>query len=100
MDRERPLYTLKFLGQAVDDLKRIDRAHQKIIKAKLQILAANPHALKNNIRRLSSTEDNIFRLRIGAYRVIFKQDQSELVILVIRIGHRKDIYAKTGTNIG
>ncbi|MFC2142382.1 type II toxin-antitoxin system RelE/ParE family toxin [Acidobacteriota bacterium] len=94
------MYTLKFLGQAVDDLKRIDRAHQKIIKAKLGILAANPLALKNNIRRLSGTDGAIFRLRVGSYRVIFQKERVELVILIIRIGHRKDIYAKTDANIG
>jgi len=99
MDRERSLYTLKFLGQAGEDLKRIDRAQQKIIKAKLEILAANPLALKNHIRRLSGTSENIFRLRVGSYRVIFKKEQAELIILVIRIGHRKNIYAKTDDNI-
>ncbi len=93
------MYTLKFLGQAVDDLKRIDLAHQKIIKAKLKILAENPLALKNNIRRLSGTGEAIFRLRVGAYRVIFKKEKADLVILVIRIGHRKNIYAKTDENI-
>ena len=45
------MYKLKFLGKALEDLKRIDRAHQKIIKAKLLILAKNPAALKNNIKK-------------------------------------------------
>ncbi len=93
------MYSLKLLGQAVDDLKRIDRAHQKIIKAKLKILADNPLALKNNIGRLSGTGEMIFRLRVGTYRVIFKKEQAELIILIIRIGHRKNIYAKTDENI-
>jgi len=93
------MYSLKLLGRAVDDLKRIDRAHQKIIKAKLKILAENPLALKNNIRRLSGTGEAIFRLRVGAYRVIFKKEQAELIIVIIRIGHRKKIYTKTDENI-
>jgi mRNA interferase RelE/StbE len=96
MNQERPLHTLRFLGKAVEDLKRIDRAHQKIIKAKLEILAENPLALKNNIQRLSDTDEEIYRLRVGSYRVIFKKEQAELVILIIRIGHRKDTYDKTG----
>jgi mRNA interferase RelE/StbE len=93
------MYGLKFLEQAVEDLKRIDRAHQKIIKAKLKILAENPLALKNNIRRLSGTGETIFRLRVGTYRVIFKKEQAELIILIIRIGHRKNIYAKIEKDI-
>ena len=86
------MYQLVFLNKALDELKKIDRARQKIIKAKLLILARNPAALKNNIRRLSGPEEAIYRLRIGAYRVIFKKDEARLMILVIRVGHRCEVY--------
>lgn len=85
------MYELKFLGRAMDDLKRIDKPHQKIIKEKLLILADNPEALKNNIKRLAADED-FFRLRVGSYRVIFKKENRRLLILIVRIGHRKEIY--------
>lgn len=85
------MYELKFLGRALDDLKRIDRAHQRIIKEKLLILAEHPEALKNNIKRLAAGED-LFRLRVGGYRVIFKKEDRRLIILIVRIGHRKEIY--------
>lgn len=87
------MYKLIFLDRAMDELRKIDRARQKIIKAKLLILAKNPAALKNNIRRLSGPEEALYRLRIGAYRVIFKKDEAHLVILVVRVGHRREIYA-------
>ena len=86
------MFKLRFLGRAVDDLGRIDRPRQKIIKEKLLILAENPEALKNNIQRLSGTDMDLFRLRVGSYRVIFKKDKKELVIIVVRIGHRKEVY--------
>jgi len=86
------LFKLRFLGRAVDDLGRIDRPHQMIIKEKLLILAGNPEALKNNIKRLSGTDQELYRLRVGSYRVIFKKDMRELVIIVVRVGHRKEIY--------
>jgi mRNA interferase RelE/StbE len=86
------LYKLKFLESAVDDLQRINRPHQKIIKAKLLILAENPGALKNNIKRLAGSKENLYRLRVGDYRVIFKKEEKQLVILIVRIGHRKEIY--------
>jgi mRNA interferase RelE/StbE len=85
------VYKLEFLGKARDDLKRIDRAHQRIIKEKLLILAENPEALKNNIKKLSAEED-IYRLRVGSYRVIFRKEERRLVVLILRIGHRKEIY--------
>ncbi len=87
-------YRIVFLDKALDEFKKIDRARQKIIKAKLMILAKNPAALKNNIKRLSGPDDAIYRLRVGAYRVLFKKDESRLVILVVRIGHRREIYSE------
>ncbi len=86
------MYKLKFLGKALDDLKKIDRAHQKIIKEKLLLLAKNPQVLKNNIKKLSGTKNDYFRLRIGKYRVIFKKNQKQLIIIIVRIGHRKEVY--------
>jgi mRNA interferase RelE/StbE len=86
------LYQLVFLDRALNELKKIDRARQKIIKAKLSILAANPAALKNNIRRLSGPDEALYRLRIGSYRVIFKKDETRLIILVVRVGHRGEVY--------
>jgi mRNA interferase RelE/StbE len=87
------LYTLCFLGKALDDLQRIERPFRLIIKEKLQILAKNPMALKNNIKRLSGKDEELYRLRIGKHRVIFKKENKTLLILIIRVGHRKDIYS-------
>jgi len=89
------VYRIQFLDRALADLKKIDRPHQRIIKAKLVLLAENPEALKNNIRRLASGED-LFRLRAGSYRIIFKKDERRLLILIVRIGHRKEIYLSFG----
>jgi mRNA interferase RelE/StbE len=86
------MYKLKFLDKALADLKKIDRAHQKIIKEKLLILAKNPSALKNNIKKIGGAKDKLYRLRIGSYRVLFKKEKERLVIIVVRIGHRKEIY--------
>ena len=90
--RNIELYKLKFLGKALEDLKKIDLPHQKIIKEKLIILAQNPGLLKNNIKKLSATKENFYRLRVGSYRIIFKKEEKELLIIIIRIGHRKEIY--------
>lgn len=86
------MYKLRFLGRAIDDLSRIDRAHQKIIKEKLLILAEDPEALKNNIKRLKGDLEDLYRLRVGRYRIVFRKNGKGLVILIVRIGHRKDIY--------
>ncbi len=86
------MYTLKFLGKALQDLKKIDLPFQKIIKEKLLILAENPAMLKNNIKKLAGTKEDYYRLRVGSYRIIYEKRNKELIILIIRIGHRKEIY--------
>ena len=86
------MYKLEFLRKAVDDLKKIDKANQKVIKGKLLILAKNPLALKNNIKLIGDKEEKLYRLRVGSYRVIFKRKEKELIIIIVRIGHRKEIY--------
>jgi mRNA interferase RelE/StbE len=86
------MYKLRFLDKAFDDLKKIDKPHQVIIKEKLSILAKNPSVLSNNIKKISGTKEKLYRLRIGSYRVIFKKEKDKLIIIVIRIGHRKEIY--------
>lgn len=85
------MYTLKFLGKAVQDLQRIDVPFQKIIKEKLLILAENPDALKNNIVKLAGTKEDYCRLRVGNYRVVYEKREKEFIILIIRIGHRREI---------
>ena len=40
--------------------------------------------------------EDLYRLRVGSYRIIFKRDGKELVILIVRIGHRKEIYVEFG----
>jgi mRNA-degrading endonuclease RelE of RelBE toxin-antitoxin system len=59
------VYELRFLGRALDDLSKIDRPHQRIIKQKLLILAEDPEALKNNIKRLHADAEGLYRLRIA-----------------------------------
>jgi mRNA interferase RelE/StbE len=86
------MYKLRFLDKALDDFKKIDKPHQMIIKEKLSILAKNPSVLSNNIKKISGTKEKLYRLRIGSYRVIFKKEKDKLIIIVIRIGHRKEIY--------
>lgn len=86
------MYELKFLGRALQDLKKIDLPHQKIIKGKLLILAENPEILKNNIKKLAGTKEDYYRLRVGNYRIIFEKRDNDLIILIIRIGHRAEVY--------
>jgi len=86
------MYELKFLGKVLQDLKKIDFPNQKIIKEKLLILAENPEVLKNNIKKLAGVKEDYYRLRVGNYRIIYEKRDNDLIILIIRIGHRGEVY--------
>ncbi len=86
------MYTLLFDRKAVKELSKIDKPFQRIIKGKIELLASNPEVLKNDIKAVKGKVSNLYRLRVGNYRVIYRQDNDKLIILIVRIGHRKDIY--------
>lgn len=86
------MYKLEFLPGAVKDLKKLDFVAQKIIKNKLEVLANSPEHLKNDIKALKGNHACKYRLRVRDYRVIFQKRDDVLVILIIGIGHRKNVY--------
>jgi len=86
------LYSIEFLKEAVEELNNIDLIWQKRILNKIKILSINPESLSNNIKKLKGKYREYYRLRIGDYRVIYSQENDRFVIIIIRIGHRKEIY--------
>lgn len=86
------MYSLEFLKEAAAELKRLDPVSQKRILNKLKILANDPALLANNNEPLEGQYHDYCRLRIGDYRVIYSREEARLFILIIRIGHRKEIY--------
>ena len=86
------MHELLFLTSAKRDFAKIDKVYQKIIKEKLLLLCNDPDSLKNNIKALKGKHKDKFRLRVNNYRIVYKKDGKKLIIVVISIGHRKDIY--------
>ena len=86
------MYQLLFLMSAKKDFKKLDTVAQKLIKEKLILLSQNPDSVKNNIQALQGNHKGKFRLRVGDYRVILKKEDDRLIITIISVGHRKDIY--------
>ena len=86
------MYSLQFLASARKEFKNLDAVVQKLIKEKLILLVENPELLKNNIKPLKGEHKGKFRLRVHQYRIIFQIKDDELIITIIRVGHRKEIY--------
>lgn len=88
----KPTFHLLFDDKVIQDLKKIDPQWQrKILDTLKQTLPNNPYAGKKLVGDLSP----YYRLRVGDYRVIYEILETEIVITVIRIRHRKDVYNQT-----
>jgi mRNA interferase RelE/StbE len=64
------------------------KLRERILRALIR-LEADPFV--GDVRKLSGQRDT-WRLRIGDYRVIYEIEGDRLLVLVIRIGHRRDVY--------
>lgn len=81
-------YSLRIKASAAKSLKKISRTDRLRIIDAIDRLGDEPTAggvLKGEFSGLR-------RLRVGDYRVIYEVSAGELVILIVRIGHRKDVY--------
>jgi mRNA interferase RelE/StbE len=58
------------------------------IRSKIRQYAADPVSMSNNVKKLQG--EQAYRLRVGDWRVIF--DENDVVVSVIRIGPRGDVY--------
>lgn len=72
---------------ALKDFKKLDKNIQVAIKKKLTLYQSNP---LNYASKLTNYDIGSYRYRIGKYRAIFDLEDDKIIIL--KIGHRKDIY--------
>ena len=66
------------------------RPHFTILRA-LTPLGDDPRRPDANVKKLAGYDDR-YRLRVGDYRVIYEVAEEQLVILVVGVGHRREIY--------
>ena len=83
-------YEIKIRKKAQKSLAKIPSPFQSNIIEAIKQLAETPFS--NQTKKLTGRE--AWRIRIGNYRVIYEIIENELIVLVLNIGHRKNIYRK------
>jgi mRNA interferase RelE/StbE len=81
------MYSIQIEKNAEDFLKKLQKKDAEIILNKIYLIRENPYRF---LKRLQG--EKLWRLRIGDYRAIVDVIISMNKIIVIRIGHRKNIY--------
>ena len=81
-------YSLKIKASVFKELKELPKVDRLRISQAIDSLQLNPHVgtlLKGNMTGLR-------RIRVGDYRVIYEVQNDVLIVLVLRVGHRREIY--------
>lgn len=81
-------YTLSILPRAIKELRRLPRADQQRIESAIAKLARQPRPA--GAGKLKGREG--WRIRIGVYRIIYEVNDDELAVIVLHVGHRRDVY--------
>lgn len=84
-------YSITYKPSAAKALRKLDRQHQRSIIAAIDALAHDPRP--DGVKKLQGGMGE-YRLRVGSYRVIYDINDGELIILVLHLGYRREIYRK------
>jgi len=82
-------YTIEFRPSALRTFKKLPTVIQRRVSSALDGLTTNP--FPSGVKKLIH-EENVYRVRVGDYRILYQVDGQQLLILVLRVGHRKEVY--------
>ena len=82
-------YRIEFSPSAESQFKKLPKEVQARLKPRVDSLTGNP--FPKGVKKLSA-EENLDRLRIRDYRIIYQVQGRVLLILILKIGHRKNVY--------
>ncbi|WP_202079111.1 type II toxin-antitoxin system RelE family toxin [Caldalkalibacillus salinus] len=86
-------YEVELSSSANKYLRKLDKKTRNRILNHILILSENPRHPELNIKKLQG-EESLYRLRIGDFRVMYSVYDDVLIIFIVKIGPRGDIYKK------
>ncbi len=86
-------YQTFFSSAAHCQLADLPKPDQRRIRERIDRLSTNP---RPSAAKAIRGGGGLLRIRVGDYRIIYKVDDDRLVVLVIRIGHRREVYRRLG----
>ena len=81
-------YSLKIKASAAKEIRALPAGDRERVVMAIDGLRADPQ----QGTQLKGSATGLRRIRVGRYRVIFEVQNALLIILVLRVGHRKDVY--------
>lgn len=84
-----PKWKISLVPAAVRQLEKLDAPARRRVDASIDDLATEPRP--RGAKPLKGMK-GVWRKRVGDYRVVYKIEDDRLVVLVVKIGHRRDVY--------
>ena len=84
-------YSVEFTRSAEKEFGRLPRKLQLRAAEAIALLSENPYSELIKVKKLKGAED-LYRIRVADYRIVYELRDERLIILVIKIGHRREIY--------
>ena len=83
-------YEIGFKPSALKELRKLDEVARKVIVSEIDLLAENPRL--EGCKKLKG-EVNLYRIRVFSnYRVVYEIQDRVLVVTVVKVAHRRDVY--------
>ncbi|HRO59837.1 MAG TPA: type II toxin-antitoxin system RelE/ParE family toxin, partial [Burkholderiaceae bacterium] len=84
------VHSIEYSREAAKTLKTLPRNVRRLILAKIEDVARDPYAPNRNVSALTGRQE--MRLRVQDWRVIYRVQDDRLVLLVIKVGARGQVY--------
>jgi mRNA interferase RelE/StbE len=88
------VYQVTLTKAAARELRKLPVEAQRRIATVFNQLSAEPRP--PGVEKLTDQGEDFYRVRTGNYRVIYQINDKELVVLIVSVGDRKDIYKRFG----
>ena len=76
---------------ALRELRKLPEDIKRRVAARIDALVGDPRP--DGVERLQGEAD-LYRVRVGDFRIVYQVESKALVVLVVRIGHRRDVYRR------
>ena len=86
-------YQVEFVRSARKEFERLPAKLRVRVVEALNILSQNPHSEFLRVKKLKGAEE-LYRIRIGDHRLVYEVRDERLVVIVVKIGHRRDVYRR------
>lgn len=82
-------YEVEITPAAKRQIKKLTKSIQQLIVERLEELVENPRP--PGVLKMEG-EENLYRVRVGDYRIIYQVQDRMLLIVVVKVGHRGNVY--------